>query len=156
MKRLVVFRFLIALYVALYIAAFYFQRIEDDTEVSELHAYQERLFVQFGAGFRLDVVICGLLWILGHFLEAVGLLLLFGRVRFGLWPACVGAAVAACASWVVSYPDFYPDLRTTTDNLLWSATCIVWGAYVCMAWTGQRELFWQKPSAETKPRFPWF
>ena len=140
MHRVTIFRILLVLFVFCYVAAFHFKDIDYAHTSSALRAYQERLETQFDE-FRDDVQRGISLWLAGHLIEVVGLVLLFCRVHLGLWPACLGAALAACASWYISLPDFYPNLQTTTHGLLWSATCILWGGYVCMALCDQGNIF---------------
>ena len=148
MHRATVFRVLLLLFVSCYVAALYAPGFVDLSRSPELRAYLEEIDVLYG-GYRFDMMWFAMAWLLGHLVEVVGLVLLFCRVRMGLWPACAGAAFSAGISWFVTQREHGPILETTIEHLLWSATCVLWGSYVCMALTDRRNVF--APVAKSGP-----
>jgi hypothetical protein len=129
--NILIFRGLIVLFVALYVAAIWLSGSGPEMPAPALE-YQRWLSAQPDPGGYW-----GLSCAVGHLADIVGLVLLFARRRLGLWFllagffSCLGSGAGAGL----------PFLQTHPEAMLMGFVNSVWGALVCMAVVCREELF---------------
>lgn len=131
MKNLLIFRGLIVVFVATYVAAIAFSGLGPSAPAAALE------YERWVSSLPPPDNYWGLACAAGHVLDIVGLVLLFIRRRSGLWFLLAG--FASC--WGSGVIENVPFLQTHLDASLMSFVNIFWGAVVCMSIVCEKELF---------------
>jgi predicted cobalt transporter CbtA len=106
----------------------------------ETKEYQRNIFeVLSGPDLRFGLQ--KLCWLLGNFVGALGIALMFFRIRSGVFMllACPSLLIAAI---IFGAPEpAFPDIELTIAKLLWCLTAAIWGSVVTYALVESRILF---------------
>ena len=134
MNRLLIFRLLLVSFVALYMATILSPSISSSMP-AEVVSYQSWLESQPYGGSPFWGILC----VLGHLADLIGLILLYARRRVGVWFLVTG--FVSCI-WMGGTE--IPSLQTALTGNLMALTNIIWGAIIALSFSAQNGVFISK------------
>jgi hypothetical protein len=101
------------------------------------------------SGPSINYALQKLCWLLGNVVGALGIALMYIRIRSGLFMLLACPPLVIAAAVLGAPPAAYPGIEQTTVTVLWCATSAIWGCVVTYALLGDRTLF-PKPAEDDR------
>jgi hypothetical protein len=106
----------------------------------ESRQYQQMVWATM-SGLSLSYALQKLCLLLGNVVGALGIALLFFRVRSGLPMLLVSGPLLGAAALLGSPPAAFPDIEPITVTVFWCVSSAIWGCAVTYALVGKEILF---------------
>jgi len=106
----------------------------------ETRQYQQ-IASEVMSGLSLGFGLQKLCWLLGNFVGALGIALMFFRIRIGVSMLLASPSLLIAATIFGAPEPAFPDIELTIAKLLWCMTAAIWGSVVTYALVEGRILF---------------